>query len=105
MLGQQSIVPPDLATSLDATFTKVDHEIADGTLGIDTRAKGIHSCIKDILTTRLGDAGHMVHTGRSRNDQLALDFQLYFKRNVLLLIVELNATIAAFLMPAENHAD
>jgi argininosuccinate lyase len=47
----------------------------------------------------------MVHTGRSGNDQVALDFRLYLKCSVPLLFVDLNATIAALLMQAENHID
>ncbi|MDR2419410.1 MAG: argininosuccinate lyase [Treponema sp.] len=105
MLGQQGIIPPELAASLDAELANIDREIADGTLTIDADAEDIHSFIEGILTTRLGDAGRMVHAGRSRNDQVALDIRLYLKRNVPLLIAELGATITALLAQAENHVD
>ena len=105
MLGQQGIIPQELAAALDAELANIDREIADGSLAIDPGAEDIHSFIEGILTARLGDAGRMVHAGRSRNDQVALDFRLYLKRSVPLLIAELGATIAALLAQAEKHTD
>jgi argininosuccinate lyase len=105
IVGQQGIIPPELATSLDAKFAKIDHEIANGTLAIGTNAEDIHTFLEGMFTPQLDDAWRMVHTGRSRNDQVALDLRLYLKCSVPFLIVDLNTTIAVLLTQAENHID
>jgi argininosuccinate lyase len=72
---------------------------------VDPAAEDIHSFIEGVLTDRLGDAGRMVHAGRSRNDQVALEFRLYLKPVVPELRWELTGTIRALLEKAEEYAD
>ncbi|MDR3167130.1 MAG: argininosuccinate lyase, partial [Treponema sp.] len=74
-------------------------------LAVDPAAEDIHSFIEGVLTDRLGDAGRMVHAGRSRNDQVALEFRLYLKPVVPELRWELTGTIRALLEKAEEYAD
>jgi argininosuccinate lyase len=68
-------------------------------------AEDIHSFIEGLLTERLGDAGRMVHAGRSRNDQVALDFRLYLKKEIPRLRGELAQLITVLLDKAEAHAE
>ncbi|AEF84259.1 argininosuccinate lyase [Treponema primitia ZAS-2] len=105
MLGKQGIIPPETATALDTELARIADELEAGKLAIDPGAEDIHSFIEGILTERLGDAGRMVHAGRSRNDQVALDFRLYLKRAVPELGAELTETIRALLDQAEQHTE
>jgi argininosuccinate lyase len=103
MLGRQKIIPASMAAQIDKELVRITQEIKAGKLAIDTSAEDIHSFIEGILTKRLGDAGRMVHAGRSRNDQVATDFRLYLKRAVPELRQELAATLGALLDKAEQH--
>ncbi|MDR2404398.1 MAG: argininosuccinate lyase [Spirochaetaceae bacterium] len=103
MLGRQGIIPADTAAALDAELARLEEELEAGKLPIDPGAEDIHSFIEGILTERLGDTGRMVHAGRSRNDQVAVDFRLYLKRIVPELLRELAETIRALLNKAEEH--
>jgi argininosuccinate lyase len=104
MLGKQKIIPANIAAQIDRELKRVTDELQSGKLVIDTSAEDIHSFIEGILTKRLGDAGRMVHAGRSRNDQVATDFRLYLKRVVPELQHELAATISTLLDKAEQYA-
>ena len=105
MLAKQSIIPPETAAALDAELLRIAGELEGGSLAIDPAAEDIHSFIEAELTKRLGDAGRMVHAGRSRNDQVALDFRLYLKRLAPEICAEITRTIAALLDKAEEYAD
>jgi argininosuccinate lyase len=103
MLGRQGIIPADTAAALDAELARLGEELEAGQLVNDSGAEDIHSFIEGILTERLGDTGRMVHAGRSRNDQVAVDFRLYLKRVVPELSRELRETIGTLLDRAEEH--
>jgi argininosuccinate lyase len=104
MLGRQKIIPASTAAQVDRELARIAQEIKTGKLLIDKSAEDIHSYIEGTLTERLGDAGRMVHAGRSRNDQVATDFRLYLKRAVPELRHELAVTINTLLDKAEQHA-
>jgi argininosuccinate lyase len=103
MLGKQKIIPSGSAAKINSELTRIAHELESGKLVIDDSAEDIHSFIEGILTERIGDAGRMVHAGRSRNDQVAVDFRLYLKRTVPELRQELAQTIFTILNKAEQH--
>jgi argininosuccinate lyase len=104
MLGKQGIIPAETAAALDAELGRIAGELDAGTLAVDPSAEDIHSFIEGVLTSRLGDAGRMVHAGRSRNDQVVTDFRLYLKRIVPEIQDEIAAAMAALLDQAERHA-
>ncbi|MDR0589171.1 MAG: argininosuccinate lyase, partial [Spirochaetaceae bacterium] len=104
MLGRQGIIPEETAATVDRELARIAGEIEAGALAVDPGAEDIHSFIEGVLTDRLGDAGRMVHAGRSRNDQVAVDFRLYLKRAVPDLGEELTGTIRALLDRAEELA-
>ncbi|MDR0732164.1 MAG: argininosuccinate lyase, partial [Treponema sp.] len=103
MLSAQGIIPAGTAEALDAELARISGELEDGTLLIDPGAEDIHSFIEGVLTARLGDPGRMVHAGRSRNDQVALDIRLYLRRTLPELRAELARTVAVLLDRAEEH--
>jgi argininosuccinate lyase len=104
MLGRQGIIPNAAAVKIGRELDRIAGDIRSGKLAIDLSAEDIHSFIEGILTERLGDAGRMVHAGRSRNDQVAVDFRLYLKRTVPELRAELAETIGVLLDQAERYA-
>ncbi|MFA6505001.1 MAG: argininosuccinate lyase [Treponemataceae bacterium] len=105
MLGAQGIIPADAAKKLDKALALISSELESGKLAIDTDVEDVHSFIEGVLTERLGDLGRMVHAGRSRNDQVALDLRLYLKRFVPELIAEARELITVLLLRAEEHVE
>ncbi|MCR4939456.1 MAG: argininosuccinate lyase [Treponemataceae bacterium] len=101
MLGKQGIIPGEEAEKIAEELGKIAAEIKDGSLQIDTSAEDIHSFVEGVLTDRLGDTGRKLHTGRSRNDQIALDERLYLRHALpelnerLLFLIETLAKLAA----------
>ncbi|MDR0786038.1 MAG: argininosuccinate lyase [Treponema sp.] len=105
MLARQGVIPQEIAAVLDAELFRMSEELADGSLMVDESAEDIHSFIEAELTRRLGDAGRTVHAGRSRNDQVALDFRLYLKRTAADLCGEIKTLMSALLDKAEEYVD
>jgi argininosuccinate lyase len=103
MLGRQKIIPANVAAQISKELERIARELESGKVISDYNVEDIHSFIEGVLTERLGDAGRMIHAGRSRNDQVATDFRLYLKHAVPELQRELAATIGALLDKAEQH--
>ena len=89
MLGESGIIPESDASAIIAGLDSIEKDLKEGRLAIDYSAEDIHSFIEATLTDRIGEPGRKVHTGRSRNDQIALDERLYLRR----VIPELQARI------------
>jgi argininosuccinate lyase len=104
MLAARGIIPAETAGVLDGELAKLAEELESGALEIDEGAEDIHSFIEGVLTARLGDPGRMVHAGRSRNDQVALDLRLYLRRTLSELREELAKTAEVLLDRGEEHA-
>jgi argininosuccinate lyase len=103
MLGGQGIIPKGAAKKLDRELGRIAEELESGELKVDRVAEDIHSFIEGVLTARLGDEGRMVHAGRSRNDQTAVDLRLYLKRTVPEIRGEIKETVLALLEQAKKH--
>jgi argininosuccinate lyase len=79
--------------------------VRTGRLGIGPQHEDAHSAVELWLTRRIGAPGERLHTGRSRNDQVATDLRLFLKDSLLALQVSALATIAALLLFAERNRD
>ncbi len=77
MLSKQGIISQKDADDIKAGLLSIKEDIESGKLTFDSDAEDIHMFIEEELTNRIGDAGKRLHTGRSRNDQVALDQRLY----------------------------
>ena len=77
MLGRQGIIPSDDAKKIVDELKNILNDIENGKIEFLIDAEDIHMNIEKILTDRIGDAGKRLHTGRSRNDQVALDIRMY----------------------------
>ncbi len=82
MLGKQGILSAEDAAAIAAGLEGIRDDLESGLLAVDMTAEDIHTFVETELTRRIGDAGKRLHTGRSRNDQVALDLRMYTKNAV-----------------------
>lgn len=83
MLAKQGILSQEDRDAIITGLEGIRDDIEEGRLHIGPGAEDIHSFIEETLTERIGEAGKRLHTGRSRNDQVALDMKLYTRDEVL----------------------
>jgi len=105
MLARQGIITNADHLAIDAGLGAILEDIESGKLSLDGDDEDIHMAIEGELTRRIGDAGKRLHTARSRNDQVALDFRLFVlnrARDIADLLLE---NIATFIKVAEKNAD
>jgi len=76
MLGSQRVIAKDEAATLVKELERIAAEIAAGTFSWPADAEDVHSAVEHVLIARAGAIGGKLHTGRSRNDQIALDLRL-----------------------------
>ena len=79
MLGEQGIIPQADADKIVAGLRDILADVKAGKITWHVDAEDIHMNVETLLTQRIGDAGKRLHTGRSRNDQVALDVRMYAK--------------------------
>lgn len=82
MLGAQGIIPKEDSELIQKTLKEILDDIESGKVEFDEKAEDIHMNIETILISRIGDVGKRLHTGRSRNDQVALDIRMYVKKEI-----------------------
>ncbi|EKE03469.1 MAG: hypothetical protein ACD_20C00199G0001 [uncultured bacterium] len=85
MLGKQEIIPVEDAELIKKTLKEILADIEAGKVEFDVAAEDIHMNIETILISRIGDVGKKLHTGRSRNDQVALDMRMYVKEEIQII--------------------
>ena len=83
MLAEQGILSSEDKESIIDGLKGIMEDITSGALEIDEEHEDIHSFVEAHLIERIGDAGKRLHTGRSRNDQVALDMKLYTRKEIL----------------------
>ena len=96
MLAKQDILTEQERDDIVRTLKEIRDEVESGRLEISSEYEDIHSFVEANLIDRLGDTGKKLHTGRSRNDQVALDMRLYTRDELLYtddLLKELLETI------------
>ena len=83
MLAKQGILTEQERDDIVRTLKEIRDEVESGKLEITSEYEDIHSFVEANLIDRLGDTGKKLHTGRSRNDQVALDMRLYTRDELL----------------------
>jgi len=83
MLGKQGIITDDEMNRIIDGLNVILNRVNDGSLEITKEYEDVHSFVEANLIELIGDAGKKMHTGRSRNDQVALDMRLYTRKEVL----------------------
>ena len=105
MLAKQGILTEDERDQILAGLEGILEDVENGTLEISHAYEDIHSFVEVTLIDRIGDAGKKLHTGRSRNDQVALDMKLYTRDELIAidgLVYDLLTTILKIM---EEHVD
>ena len=105
MLKACGIIPAEDVDSITEGLKAILKEIEDGTFQLDYKLEDIHTNIEFSLTERIGPAGGKLHTGRSRNDQVAVDFRMYLRDKALEAAKALDGLITSLLKIAETNAD
>jgi argininosuccinate lyase len=105
MLGEQGIIDPADAQAIITGLKAILADVEDGSVEFSLENEDIHMNIETILTQRIGDAGKRLHTGRSRNDQVAVDFRLYIKEEIPKIIDQLLALEQVLIHKAEDNLD
>jgi argininosuccinate lyase len=105
MLAATGILSDSDAHAIGEGLLTVLSEIETGSFTFSTALEDIHLNVESRLTDLIGDAGKRLHTGRSRNDQVALDFRLWVRDQCDAAIGGLTALMQAFLAQAEAGSD
>lgn len=113
MLGECGIISKDDAVLIAKTLGEILSDIESGKVEFSVEAEDIHMNVESILISRIGDVGKRLHTGRSRNDQVALDIRMYLTdelNEIKLMLKKLMETLVSMakehtetLMPGYTH--
>ena len=105
MLGEQGIIAREDAEAIVSGLKAILHDIENGGVEFSLDNEDIHMNIETILTGRIGAAGKRLHTGRSRNDQVAVDFRLFVKNEIPKIIDQLIGLEQVLIRKAEANLD
>ena len=105
MLGEQGIIAREDAEAIVSGLKAILHDIENGGVEFSLDNEVIHMNIETILTGRIGAAGKRLHTGRSRNDQVAVDFRLFVKNEIPKIIDQLIGLEQVLIRKAEANLD
>ncbi len=105
MLGMQGILTKEETDKITDGLVSIRKDVESGVLAIDESYEDIHSFVEAVLTERIGEAGKKLHTGRSRNDQVALDMRLYTRIQVETVEELLKELLTVLLRIMEENLD
>ncbi len=104
MLGEVGLLPVPSARRLDRGLAALERAVAAGRFRLDPRLEDVHLNVESELTRRLGEDGERLHTGRSRNDQVATDLLVYLREALLDLEERLGGLVGALLAASTGPA-
>lgn len=105
MLAKQGILTKDEKDAILKGLTGIRKDVEEGRLQITEEYEDIHSFVEANLIERIGDVGKKLHTGRSRNDQVALDMRLYTRLEVLSVDEMVKELLCTLLSIMEENID
>ncbi|MGN0776934.1 MAG: argininosuccinate lyase [Candidatus Ventricola sp.] len=105
MLGEQGIIPKADADAIVEGLKSILADVEAGRVEFELDAEDIHMNVEKLLTERIGEAGKRLHTGRSRNDQVALDCRMYVKESAREAISYQRELCETLLSIAKQHAE
>lgn len=113
MLGEVGLMTKEEAQQAIVGLNSIRQEIEAGKFIIEEGIEDVHSQVEYLLTQRIGDAGKKIHSGRSRNDQVAVDIKLYLRAEILAvkdevkqlfnLLIEQSTKFKNYLLPGYTH--
>ncbi len=105
MLGAQNIISEEESETIVEALKEIRNDIDEGKLEISEKFEDIHSFVESTLIDRIGDTGKKLHTGRSRNDQVALDMKLYVREELKVTDMFLKHLLRAILKIMKENTD
>lgn len=105
MLESIGIITANELTDLKKGLNELAADIEEGTFVIEPSFEDVHSKIEWELTNKLGEVGKKIHTARSRNDQVLVALQLYYKENLAIVNDKVKSLFDTLLHLAESHKD
>ena len=105
MLGKQGIIEEHEAEKIVEGLKGILKDIEDGNVEFSLDYEDIHMNVEQLLTERIGDTGKRLHTGRSRNDQVALDMRLYVKKEIKEIIEMICTFMKALAAKSRENLD
>ncbi len=113
MLGAVGLMTNEETEEAITALKEIETEIQNGNFKINDGAEDVHSQIELLLTERIGETGKKIHSGRSRNDQVAVDIKLYLRAEILNiknevqqffdLLIEQSEKYKSHLLPGYTH--
>jgi argininosuccinate lyase len=104
MLARVGVLTDKERDAIVKGLKEIEAEIEAGNFAWSTELEDVHMNIESRLTARIGEAGKKLHTGRSRNDQVATDVRLYLRDGIDLLLAAVRRLQEAILQVAEREA-
>jgi len=104
-LGKNNIITMEEASLIEKTLKEILKEIEEGKVDFSIEYEDIHMNIEKLLIDKIGDVGKKLHTGRSRNDQVAVDMKLFAKDEVVKIQAQLLSLIDLLKNIAGKHLD
>jgi argininosuccinate lyase len=103
MLASVHMLSPEESRLILNELENIKKEIAEGRFEIEAGVEDIHSQIELHLTRKIGEAGKKIHSGRSRNDQVAVDIKLFLREEILLIKTEIKNLFDQLIGLADQH--
>ena len=105
MLGKQNIIKAEEAVTIKEGLLSLLQDIEEGYVEFNVKSEDIHMNIETLLIHRIGDVAKKIHTGRSRNDQVALDMRLYVMEEILAIKDMLHHLMSVITDVANKHTE
>jgi argininosuccinate lyase len=103
MLASVHMLSPEESRLILNELENIKKEIAEGRFEIEAGVEDVHSQIELHLTRKIGEAGKKIHSGRSRNDQVAVDIKLFLREEILLIKTEIKNLFDQLIGLADQH--
>lgn len=105
MLGEVGLMTSEEAKEAIDGLDKIAETIANGTFIIEAGIEDVHSQVEHLLTTMIGAAGKKIHSGRSRNDQVAVDIKLYLRDVAIEMAADVKELFDLLITQSEKYKD
>jgi argininosuccinate lyase len=105
MLGEAGLMTKEEAAKAVEALEQIGKEIDKGEFSIGAHVEDVHSQIELLLTERIGEIGKKIHSGRSRNDQVAVDIKLYLRKEILAIKEEAKELFDLLIAQSEKFKD
>ncbi|HLO81123.1 MAG TPA: argininosuccinate lyase [Chitinophagaceae bacterium] len=105
MLGETGLMTPEEAALAVAGLKEIAADIEKGGFLIEEGVEDVHSQVEFLLTKKIGEAGKKIHSGRSRNDQVAVDIKLFLRASILELTSEVKQLFDLLIASSEKYKD